>query len=63
MARTNKRGIAQKKAKQEKAASRLKGGKRFEYPKRKLELDSAKDLNVVGVQTNPKGNTYHWFLR
>ena len=35
MARTNKRGIAAKKAVAQKQAARLKGGRRFEYPKRK----------------------------
>ena len=36
MARTNKRGIAAKKAQIQKQAGRLKGLKRFNYPKRKL---------------------------
>lgn len=61
--RTNKQGIAAKKKQQKKQANRLKGGKRFEYPKRKLDLEQAKEIGVVGVVTNPKGNTYHWFLR
>ena len=61
--RTNKRGIAAKKAKAQKQANRLKGAKRFEYPNRKLDLEEAKELGVIGVQTNPKGSTYHRFLR
>lgn len=63
MSRTNKRGIAAKKAVQAKQASRLKGGRRFEYPKRKLELEEAKELGVVGIVTNPKGGEYNRFLR
>ena len=61
--RTNKRGIAAKKAQLEKQASRMRGQKRFEYPKRKLSLEEGKERGVIGVQTNPKGHTYHWFLR
>lgn len=61
--RTNKQGIAKKKAQQQKQASRLKGAKRFDYPKRKLDLQDGKDWGAVGVITNPKGNEYHWFLR
>ncbi|AHB40879.1 TPA: hypothetical protein DIC40_06655 [Patescibacteria group bacterium] len=63
MARTNKQGIAKKKAIQSKQANRLKGMKRFEYPKRKLTLEEGKDLGAVGVWTNPKGRDYHRFLR
>lgn len=63
MARTNKRGIAAKKAKLQKQAGMMKWSKRFDYPKRKLELEDAKDLSAVWVQINPKWNTYHWFLR
>lgn len=63
MARTNKRGIAAKKAVAQKQAARLKGGRRFEYPKRKLELEEAKELGVIGAVTNPKGSTYNWFLK
>jgi hypothetical protein len=44
MARTNKQGIAAKKAQQAKQAKRSKGFKRFEYPKRNLGLQEAKDL-------------------
>ncbi len=54
MARTNKRGIAAKKAVQQKQANRLKGGRRFEYPKRKVELDEAKEIGFIGAVTNPK---------
>lgn len=63
MARTNKRGIAAKKAVQQKQANRLKGGRRFEYPKRKVELDEAKEIGFIGAVTNPKGATYNRFLR
>lgn len=52
--RTNKRGIAAKKAQLEKQASRMKGAKRFEYPKRKLSLEDAKEMGVIGSQMNPK---------
>lgn len=61
--RTNKQGIAKKKSQQQKAASRSKGSKRFEYPKRKLTEEEAKDLGVVGVVKNPKGHDYTRFLR
>lgn len=61
--RTNKRGIAAKKVQQQKQAVRLKGSKRFEYPTRKLTLEEAKDLGVVGSVTNVKGASYNWFLR
>lgn len=61
--RTNKQGIAKKKAQQAKQASRVRGAKRFDYPKRKLELEEAKELGIVGVHTNPRGATYHRFLR
>ena len=63
MARTNKRGIAAKKAQLEKQAKRLKWGKRFEYPKRKLDLEEAKEMWVIGVYTNPKGREYNWFIK
>ncbi|MFA7284195.1 MAG: hypothetical protein WC004_00025 [Candidatus Absconditabacterales bacterium] len=63
MARTNKQGIAAKKSQQAKQARRSKGLKRFEYPKRNLGLQEAKDLGVIGVQTNPKGHDYHRFLK
>lgn len=45
--RTNKQGIAKKKAQQQKQANRTKGARRFEYPKRKLTLEEAKELGVV----------------
>lgn len=61
--RTNKQGIAKKKAQQAKQASRIRGTRRFDYPKRKLELEDAKELGVVVGYVNPKGANYHWFLR
>lgn len=61
--RTNKRWIAAKKAQLEKQASRMKGAKRFDYPKRKLSLDDAKEIGVIWAQTNPKGHTYNRFLK
>jgi hypothetical protein len=61
MARTNKRGIAAKKAQQKKQASRIKGSRKFEYPKRKLDLEEGKELGIITQMTNPAGNTYHWF--
>ena len=61
--RTNKQGIAKKKAQQQKQASRMKGAKRFDYPRRKLDLEEAKELGVVGEWTNAKGATYNRFLR
>lgn len=63
MARTNKRGIAAKKAQIQKQAGRMKWLKRFNYPKRKLWIGEAKECGAVGAQTNPKGNTYNWFLK
>ncbi len=45
--RTNKKGIAQKKIQLQKQAKRLKGVKRFEYPKRKLDLEEAKELGII----------------
>jgi hypothetical protein len=61
--RTNKQGIAKKKSQQQKLANRLKWAKRFEYPKRKLTLEEAKEQGVVGVSTNPKGREFNRFLR
>lgn len=61
--RTNKQGIAAKKKVQQKQAAKLKWGKRFDYPKRKLDIEEAKLLGVVWVQANPKGHIYTWFLR
>jgi len=63
MSRTNKQGIAAKKAQQAKQAKRTKGAKRFEYPKRALSVEEGKELGVMWVQTNAKGNSYHWFLK
>lgn len=61
--RTNKQGIAKKKSQQQRLSNRLKGLKRFEYPKRKLTMEEAKELGVVGVVKNPKGRDYTRFLR
>lgn len=61
MARTNKRGIAAKKAQLEKQAKRTKGAARFTYPKRKLSLEEAKEWGIVMQQTNPDGHVYHRF--
>jgi len=61
--RTNKRGIAQKKAQLQKQAKRMKGIKKFTYPKRKLDLEEAKEIWILGVVKNPKWAEYHWFLR
>lgn len=61
--RTNKQGIAKKKSQQQRLATRLRGNKRFEYPKRKLTVEEAKELGVVGVVKNPKGRDYTRFLR
>jgi len=44
MARTNKQGIAKKKSQQQRQATRLRGNKKFEYPKRKITIEEAKDL-------------------
>jgi hypothetical protein len=63
MSRTNKQGIASKKAQLQKQASRTKGQKKREYPNRKVSLDDAKEYGFIGVQTNPRGNSYNWFLR
>ena len=61
--RTNKQGIAAKKAQLQRQASRTKGQKKREYPKRKISLEDGKEFGFIGSQMNPKGNTYHWFLR
>lgn len=61
--RTNKRWIAAKKAHAQKQAARMKWTKRFEYPKRKLDLQEAKELGAIGVVKNPRGADYHRFLR
>ena len=52
--RTNKQGIAKKKVQQQKQSNRTKGMKRFDYPRRKLTLEEAKELGVVGIWTNPR---------
>jgi len=61
--RTNKQGIAKKKSQQQKQANRLKGMKRFEYPKRKLSLEEGKDFGAIWIYTNPKWHEYHRFIR
>jgi hypothetical protein len=61
--RTNKQWIAKKKAQQQRQSTRLKGLKRFEYPKRKLTLEEAKEVGAVVVWNNPKGHEYNRFLR
>ena len=61
--RTNKKGIAAKKKQLQKQASRLKWEKRFNYPKRKLNLEDAKELWIIWSKTNQKWNTYHRFLK
>lgn len=61
--RTNKQWIAKKKAQLQKQASRSKGTRRFEYPKRRLDINDWQTRWAVGVMTNPKWNTYHRFLR
>jgi hypothetical protein len=61
--RTNKQGIAKKKAVQAKQASRLKGAKRFNYPKRNISLEMAMSEGFVHAVKNPAGNTWHWFYR
>ena len=61
--RTNKQGIAKKKSQQQRQATRLKGLKRFEYPKRKVTLEEAKEYGFIGIVKNPKGREYNRFLR
>ncbi|HRX63620.1 MAG TPA: hypothetical protein P5060_00770 [Candidatus Absconditabacterales bacterium] len=61
--RTNKRGIAAKKIQQQKQAQKFKGLKRFEYPKRKLDLEDAKEMGVIGVYKNPRGGEYNRFIK
>lgn len=63
MARTNKQWIAKKKSQQQKLSNRLKGGRKFDYPKRKLTLEDGKDLGVIGLYKNQKWHEYHRFLR
>lgn len=61
--RTNKQGIAKKKAQQAKQASRIRGAKRFDYPKRNIGLEQAMAEGFIHEVKNPKGNTYHWFRK
>ncbi len=61
--RTNKKWIAAKKAQLQKQAKKMKWVKKFSYPKRKLDLNEAKELWIIWVVKNPKWNEYHWFLR
>lgn len=63
MARTNKKGIAAKKAQLHKQASRTKGERKMTYPKRKLSTEQAKEIGVIGVKTNPKGHEFTRFLK
>ena len=62
-ARTNKKWIAAKKQQLQKQAWRMKWEKKFNYPKRKLSLEQAKELSVVWAKENPAGNTYNRFLK
>ena len=61
--RTNKRWIAAKKAQLQKQAAGMKGQKKRDYPKRKVSLEEGKEFGFIWTQMNPKGNSYHWFLR
>lgn len=63
MARTNKQGIAAKKAQQAKQAKRASGTKRYDYPKRNISLQDAKDMGFVWVVSNPKWREFHRFLK
>ena len=63
MARTNKKWIAAKKKQLQKQAGRMKWERKFNYPKRKVSLEEAKELGFVWAKTNPKWNTYNRFLR
>ena len=63
MARTNKKWIAAKKKQLQKQASRTKWARKFNYHKRKVSLDEAKNLWFVWAKTNPKWNTFHRFLK
>ena len=63
MARTNKKWIAAKKKQLQKQASRTKWSRRFNYPKRKVNLDEAKSIWFIWAKTNPKWNTYNRFLK
>jgi hypothetical protein len=61
--RTNKQRIAKKKAQQAKQASRMKWAKRFDYPKRSLDLKTWMEIWAIHEVTNPAWNTWHWFFR
>jgi len=63
MARTNKRGIAAKKAQLQKQAKNFKWARKFTYPKRKLDLEEAMEFGILWVVKNPKGGEYHRFLK
>lgn len=63
MARTNMAWIAKKKAAQQKSAKLRLWSKKFEYPKRNLSLDEAIATWAIWWQENPRGNTFHWFMR
>ena len=63
MARTNKKWIASKKAQLHKQAGITKWAKKFNYPKRRVSLEEAKNLWFVWAKVNPKWNTNHRFLR
>jgi len=63
MARTNKRGIAAKKAQLQKQANKTRWDRKFTYPKRKLDLEEAKEIGIIWVVKNPKGGEFHRFLR
>ena len=63
MARTNKRWIAAKKAVQQKQAKKFKWLRRFEYPKRKLDIENAKEMWIIWVYKNPKWWEYNRFIK
>ena len=63
MARTNKKWIAQKKTQLQKQAKKFRWEKKFSYPKRRLDLEQAKEIWAIWVYTNPKWWEYHWFIR
>lgn len=58
MARTDKQGIRKNKLKQ--ASSKTL---RFSNPQVKISLQEAKELGIVIPIENPKGRTFHWFVR
>ncbi len=63
MARTNKKWIAAKKAQLQKQAGRTKWAKKFNYPKRRISLEEAKNLWFLWAKTNPRWNTFNRFLK